>query len=425
MSMSAIQEMHQSMLKSITLFMPKLRWLLACTLLSGALYGCATTPGREQALGYFVSAAYSPDRKLLAASTSEGEVALFDARPLWFRRLLTSAADKTTISRSYDKMIDVMYRPRPLTFSRDGALLAASGVSGNVVVWDVRSSSEKFRIPVSDNIADMVFLRDGQTLVTVGPDVVLRSVRGSAHSVDVALPVGSQATAVTLSPDGQVLVVGLANGEIAMFDVVSRTLLRIVKAHQAPVSGVAFQPDGMALASTAGGYDLRLWKQTAEGGFEKSELPAAATTSAAKTMEHAQGAGALLWLLGSLRGFQMVGAPTLGVPPVIAGAESQFAKAADITPWHCGSRVAFSGDGRYLVSTANLLMCSDCIGTLAPAFLLFVTDIQSGTTTSVRDLGCEVAIAPDGKTFATAGSGAPQIRDIVTGQRLTETPGRN
>lgn len=402
-----------------------LKWLLFRIVLPVALSSCAVTPGREQPLGYVVSTAFSPDGRILAVTTFEGEVALFDARPLWFQRVLTRKSDKVPVETAYSSIIGAMFRPRPLAFSLDGSLLAASIVSGSVAVWEVRSGAEKFRVPASSQISDIVFSPDGQTFVTAGPDVNFWSVRDGERTGEIQLPRGAKATSAAISPDGQSLVVGLSTGEIALFDATSRTLLRMLKAHIAPVTGVAFQPDGSALASTAGGYDLRLWKRDPEKGFEKSAPPAGAAASAAGSIGQAQGAGIFLWLLGAIRGFQIVGAPTMGAPPIVAGPESQFANAARNSPFHCGSRVAFSGNGRYLVSTANLLKCPDCVGTLAPAFLMFLTELEKGATTTVRDLGCEVSIAPDGSIVAVGGPGAPEIRDSRTGQRLTEKPSRN
>ena len=396
----------------------RFRWTLAGLFLAVMLYGCASTPGRDQPLGYVVSTAFSPDGRNLATATSEGEVALFDAHPLFFKRLFTREVDKTPVQRDYVALIDSIYRPLPLAFSADGTLLAAGAVSGNVVVWDIASGMEKFRSPAGGQIVDLVFSPDGQTLISAGPDLLLRSMKDTGQTIKVQLPPGAKATAATMSPDGTVLVVGLSTGEIALFDTTDLRLLRIAKVHEAPVTGLAFQRQGEVFASTAGGYDLRLWKRSPEGGFEKGDLPVAAATSAAAAFDSAQVGGFLLWLLGTVRGFQIVGAPTLGAPPITGGAESTLAKAAHTTPPHCGSRVAFSADGRYLVSSANLMMCPDCIGTLAPSFLLFLTNLESGVTTTVRDLGCEFSISPVGRTFSTAGPGAPQIRDISTGQQL-------
>lgn len=258
------------------------------------LWGCAATPGREQALGYFVSSAFSPDGQVLAAATSEGEVALFNARPLWFRRLLTQESDKTPTQRGYTEIIGAAYRPRPVAFSRDGTLLAAGGVSGGVVVWDAASGMEKIRLPVDGQIVDLVFAADGLTLIGAGPDILLWSMTDGGHARKVELPPGVKATAIAVSPDGLILAAGLSTGEIAMFDATNLKLLRISKEHEASVTGLAFQREGGVFASTAGAYDLKLWKRTPDGGFEKGIPPVAAATSAAGAFDSAQGAGALL-----------------------------------------------------------------------------------------------------------------------------------
>ena len=395
-------------------------WLWAGILVAGLLSACAGTPGREQALGMVVTSAFSPDGKLVAVSTSEGEVALFDTQPLWFRRQLSREADKRPAPKGYSEMIAAVYRPQPLAFSPDGARLAAAGVAEHIVVWDVTSGAEQFRVPASGQILDLAFLADSRQFLTAGPEVLIRSAGDGKQLGQLALPAGASATAAAVSPGG-LLLIGLSTGEIALYDGTTRQLLRTLKAHQAPVTGLAFGPDGKSFASTAGGYDLRLWRKDGEDSFDHGAPPVTAA-DAADSVANAQGAGAFLWLLGTLRGFQIVGAPTMGTPPVVAGADSQFAKAARTIPPHCGSRVAFSADGRYLASTANLMLCPDCIGTLSPAFMLFVTDLATGKTVTARDTGCAVAISPDGRMVATGVAGKPQLRDSATGQVLRESP---
>ncbi|MDE2584674.1 MAG: hypothetical protein KGN39_04690, partial [Betaproteobacteria bacterium] len=395
-------------------------WLWIGFLVAGLLSACAGTPGREQPLGMVVSSAFSPDSKLLGVSTSEGEIALFDTQPLWFRRQLSRDADKRPAPKGYSEMLAAVYRPQPLVFSPDGTRLAAVGVAENIVMWDIASGAEQFRVPANGTILDLAFFADGQKLLTAGPEVLIRSTSDGKQLGQLPLAAGTTATAAAVSSEG-LLLIGLSTGEIALYDGTSLQLLRTWKAHQAPVTGLAFGPDGKSFASTAGGYDLRLWKKDGEGTFDQG-TPPVTPADAAESMAKAQGAGAFLWLLGTIRGFQMVGAPTLGAPPMVAGVDSQFAKAARNLPHHCGSRVAFSANGRYLASTANLMLCPDCIGTLSPAFMLFVTDLATGKTITARDTGCAVAISPDGRIVATGTAGKPLLWDSTTGQALKDVP---
>lgn len=395
-------------------------WLWIGLLVAGLLSACAGTPGREQPLGMVVSSAFSPDGKQLGVSTSEGEVALFDTQPLWFRRQLSRDADKRPAPKGYSDMIAAVYRPQPLVFSPDGTRLAAVGVAENIVMWDIASGAEQFRVPANGTILDLAFFADGRKLLTAGPQVLIRSTSDGKQLGQIPLGAGTTATAAAVSSEG-LLLIGLSTGEIALYDGTSLQLLRTWKAHQAPVTGLAFGPDGKSFASTAGGYDLRLWKKDGAGSFDHGAPPVTAA-DAAESLANAQGAGAFLWLLGTIRGFQIVGAPTMGAPPVVTGADSLFAKAARTIPPHCGSRVVFSANGRYLASTANLMLCPDCIGTLSPAFMLFVTDLETGKTVTARDTGCTVAISPDGRIVATGTAGKPQLRDSATGEVLQASP---
>lgn len=401
-----------------TLLLSGFRWwfagaLCVCFLLSG----CATTPGREKPLAFFVAAEFSPDGKILATATNEGEVALFDTHPLMFRRMLTRESDIRPRPTGVAELVASMYRRLPLAFSTDGTLLTAGDVAGSVVVWEVASGAERFRVPASGSIVDIAFLPDGQSLVAAGPGVVIRSALDGQTTGNLVLPAGSTATAVTASPDGRVLVVGLSTGEIVIFDAASQMPLRTLKGHVAPVTGLAFAPDSASFASNAGGYDLRLWKQDPEGSFAKSAPPPSIAAGADTAITDAQGAAAVLWLFGAISGQAL----TMGAPPYIGGADSQLSRAARTTPYHCGARVAFSANGRYIASTANLMMCPDCIGTLAPQFLLFVTSLETGTTATAANRGCMVALSPDGRVVATGGAvGTPALLDSATGQPLSD-----
>jgi hypothetical protein len=178
---------------------------------------------------------------------------------------------------------------------------------------------------------------------------------------------------------------------------------------------LAFAPDGQSFASSAGGYDLRLWKRSDGADFSRAPAPA----HAAQSNAGARAAGTLLWLLGSVSGARLVGAPTMGAPPIVPGTDEQLGRAAHVTPYHCGSRLAYSADGRYLASSANTLMCADCLGTLAPPFLVYVTDLEKATTVGARGGGCAIAISPDGAILATGGTvGTPELRDATTAKRF-------
>lgn len=394
--------------------------LCVAMIAAAAVGACASTPGRDKPLAMVVTTAFSPDGKLIAVASSEEEVALFDARPLAFRRTLTRATDRRTEKLGYSASIHSFFKPLPVAFSPDGAMLVAAGVGGHLVEWDTVTGAERFRVPAGGEVGDVAFLPDGQSFVTVGPDVEFHSSGDGGTEATLAGSPGATATAtataVAAAPDGLTVLVGMSTGEIEIIDATRRAILGMLHGHEAPVSGLAFAPDGQSFASSAGGYDLRLWKRN--DGTDFSSAPARAAPSNAG----ARAAGTLLWLLGSVSGARLVGAPTMGAPPIVPGTDEQLARAAHTTPFHCGSRLAYSADGRYVASSANTLMCADCLGTLAPPFLVFVTDLEQGTTVGARGGGCAIAMAPDGRILATGGTvGVPELRDATTAKRLQPT----
>ncbi|WP_341530191.1 NB-ARC domain-containing protein [Nostoc sp. UHCC 0302] len=67
------------------------------------------------------------------------------------------------------------------------------------------------------------------------------------------------ARSVDLSPDGQTIAVGDANGNIYLWNISTAQLLGIFSGHKGWVWSVAFSPDGRTLASSSSDSSVRLW----------------------------------------------------------------------------------------------------------------------------------------------------------------------
>jgi WD40 repeat protein len=273
---------------------------------------------------------------------------------------------------------------------------------------------------LGEGVLDLAFSPDGRAFVTAGPDVVLWSASNGARVAELPLPAGVQAMSVAVSPDGRVILVGLSNGNIAIYDAASRQLLRALEGHFAPVYGVAFSPDGTAFASTAGQYDPRLWKKDVTGEYVKGERDAVGAAAAAQpAQDQAQALGFLVWLLGAVGQMHVIGAP-LGAPPLGSGLEALLGTAPRKLPKFCAPRVAFSPDGRYLASSASLM--ENPYGSLVdPGMPVFLTDLQNGVTKTTGNLfGCAVAFTQDSRFLITRNTilAAPTFWDVETLQRV-------
>lgn len=68
-----------------------------------------------------------------------------------------------------------------------------------------------------------------------------------------------QVRCVCFSPDSSLLVCGLWDKSIAVWNVLSRTCLRTLNRHQAEVNTVSFSPDGKFLASASSDQSIVVW----------------------------------------------------------------------------------------------------------------------------------------------------------------------
>jgi WD40 repeat protein len=230
-----------------------------------------------------------------------------------------------------------------------------------------------------------------------------------------------QAMSVAVAPDGRVMLVGLSNGSIAVYETESRKLLRTLEGHVAPVYDLAFSPDGTAFASTAGQHDPRLWKKEGTGEFGKGEgASVGAAAALSPSLERDQALGVFVWLLGGVNSARMVGAPALGPAPVGSSAEAHLEPAARAIPLWCLPRVTFSPDGRYFASSASLMRNPGSL--MDPKIPIFLTDLGKGDTKAIRHTSCVVTFTPVSKFVITSPGptfvAAPDFWDVETFQRV-------
>jgi len=364
-----------------------------------ALFGCGHTPGRDRALQPVMATAFSVDNETLAVSTNTSEVALFDVEPLRFRLLLTSK-DAKIRPPGYTKT----YRSPPIAFSPNGTLLVSADESGEIVGWETRSGSIRFRSLIEKDFVDIAFFPDGQSFVTVGPGAKLWSAVNGSMLGEFTLPRGTTATSVDISSDGKIVLVGLSSGKIAEFDGTTGNFLRTLKGHLAPVTAIAFSPDGSAIATTAGRFDPRIWKI-------KRKFPATHKPTAVDDFKDSlDKQRRATWAVST---FFEIGSWILSDPPVGGFSSSPFdlEKAARESSLYCSPRVAYSPNGRFLAVTADL---SQSYGD----FHLMLSDLVRKEVRIISDIyGCSVAFTKDSKFVVTGGLGAPVFWNAETGAR--------
>ena len=128
-----------------------------------------------------------------------------------------------------------------------------------------------------------IYSPDGKTLATGGAETAASDDGKTAATWSVRLwerTKGNPKATLTghtspssaaFSPDGKTLASGASNGEMIVWDPVTKTRTAKLTGHTKAVRGVAFAPDGKTLASCSDDHTIRIWDT--ESWRDRSRLP--------------------------------------------------------------------------------------------------------------------------------------------------------
>jgi WD40 repeat protein len=231
--------------------------------------------------------AYSPDGTLLAATTTDGRLRLWDTDLYTPREPLTGNQDiafqptgsliavggaaltlhDLTAETEETALQDTDSLITNIAFGPDGARIAAVDAAGDLRIWDVANHTEIARLTGwhSGGVNAVAFSPDSATLVTGGGDtfghlggVHLWNVREGVQLA--TLPVEHGAVqSMAVSPDGRTIAVGTTNGVLEFRDGTSGQTSSSIEGHQGRILSVVFSPDGTAVASGGDDAAARLW----------------------------------------------------------------------------------------------------------------------------------------------------------------------
>jgi WD40 repeat protein len=334
-------------------------------------------------------AAYSPDGRMLATSSADRTVRLWD---LATKRTLAILKGHTGTVRA-------------LAFSPDGKRLATAGEDRTVRLWDLPSRRLAATLRGhTDWIERIAFSPDGKLLASASDDetvklwdvasrrlaVTLRAHRGGASG---------GVSGVAFSPDGKWLASGGFDNTIKLWDVASRRNVATLRGPRGPVIDLAFSPDGRMLAAS----------QRLRSSFSPSEvalwdLPS--RRQIASLRGHIQDVGMLAF---SPEGRRLASASDDGTVRLW---DVPGRRLITILRGHRGYvlGVAFSPDGESIASTSG-----DGTVKLWDAAPAPTTDVLRGH----REFVLKVAFSPDGKTLATgAFDGTVRLWDVAAHREI-------
>jgi WD40 repeat protein/class 3 adenylate cyclase/tRNA A-37 threonylcarbamoyl transferase component Bud32 len=198
--------------------------------------------------------AFSPDRKTLVASYSDGSLMFFDPKT----GLMTAHAAQTGVPRIFQ-----------LCFSPNGKLVASAGRSSEPRIWDV-ATHKLVAAPTGHTqpVLSLGFSPDGENLVSCGADNSIRFWNTTSwKEIAPSLEQKEYVSALAISPDGRTLASACNDGSLKLWNAATRRELASLDPGMYGFY-ITFSPDGRTLAA----WDhesLRLWRAPAN----KEEFP--------------------------------------------------------------------------------------------------------------------------------------------------------
>jgi WD40 repeat protein len=401
---------------------------------SNALLRLGTVRFRHE--GEAGSLSFSPDGKILASTSRDSMITLWDVRTgKAIRRLIASDSESKFYSHIF-----------AIDFSPDGSLLASRGTDHAIRFWDVTTGEQLRKTVLSDLHEEngvICFSPDGKSLAVpqMDRDPAARRILPKVTLLDVAtgkerlhLEFKGGVATLAFSPDGTILAVRAAGSGTELWDLAMGKLLRTLKEQ---ATSLAFSRNGKVLA--IGGKDqIVLWN--VETGAELGKLETkmdfvmslAFTPDGQTLFSGSQHGKVRIWDLPSKQERRQLDSHTSLVRGMALSKDGKLVAAgttdSTLRLWEVATgrelftdfdghdaqvnSVAFSPDGKWLASGGDnhqILLWRAATGKLA-------RKLQSPNSARV------VAFSPDGKRLATVWPNSALIRvwDVAIGERRLE-----
>lgn len=205
--------------------------------------------------GFIWASALSPDGRLYASATKNGEVSLSSVdtgEEIALVDTTPSALAYQSIIRAWDTTL------RVLVFDPQGRFLAVGGDSGQILLLDTRSLATITNFPVKNPVRSLAISPDSKHLLAgVDHEAFLWNL-DEPDTPPKQLGIGGWVRSVDFSPDGQLALWGDYHAGHG-YDMETDTELYAASGHADGIWQAKFSPDGTFFATVSYDGYLRLW----------------------------------------------------------------------------------------------------------------------------------------------------------------------
>jgi WD40 repeat protein len=160
---------------------------------------------------------------------------------------------------------------RAVAFSPDGKLVAASTgepeQKGTVTLWELPTKKALWTHEEKTGIAAVAFAPDGQTVAIGVYDHTAKLLDVASGKEKATLRHPKEVRGIAFSPNGKLLATACWDRVVRVWDLDSKTEKVTCEGHKDRIFGVSFSPDGKQLLSAGGNDGVKLWD--AATGAEK------------------------------------------------------------------------------------------------------------------------------------------------------------